>query len=209
MGFHFLAASNRGLLTLSTLSMCCPQPLSLIQWHERFSLWTANAKHPDNPSVPFLTLYVMLGRKFPWHLQISSFFSPKYSKLFLSTLYIGKQPNLPVLPPCMLVPLPSQHQLLVSFCYSATHLPLCFPRFFTSTVRSLALRQLSDLCLYCALLMPVSCSLGAIAIWATKPWMITWFKNHRGGTREWEPRNLQVCLPFFSPFYCGTELAEV
>lgn len=31
----------------------------------RFSFWVANAKHSDNPFVPFLTLHLMLGGKFP------------------------------------------------------------------------------------------------------------------------------------------------
>ena len=79
MGFYFPAASNRGLSSLSTLSTCCPQSLSPIQWQEgdSSSEWVVNAKHSDNPFVPFLTLHLMLGRKFPWNLQTSSLFSVK------------------------------------------------------------------------------------------------------------------------------------
>lgn len=57
----------------------------------RFSFWVANAKHSDNPFVPFLTLHLMLGRKFPWYLQTSSLFSVKLSKTICFPHYVSKK----------------------------------------------------------------------------------------------------------------------
>lgn len=98
----------------------------------RFFFWVARARHSDNPFVPFLTLHLMLGREFPWCPQMNSLFSGKVSKTthFPPLCIKKKKKNIPGLPPRMLFLLPSQHQLLVSFCSPSTCLsPFVFPDF--------------------------------------------------------------------------------
>lgn len=41
----------------------------------RFSFQVVNAKYSDNPFMPFLILYLVVGIKFPWYLQTSSLLS--------------------------------------------------------------------------------------------------------------------------------------
>lgn len=82
---------------IETCLHCQCSPCAVLGHYLQFSderevsFWVVSVKHSDNPFVPFLTLHLLLGRKFPWHLQTNSLFSVKLSKTICFPHYVLKK----------------------------------------------------------------------------------------------------------------------